>query len=208
MMSDEIFPQKFQKIDDLTRPKHRWIESNDICLYLCEYAAGQGYQHSYINQQIFNFKKLMSERDKPGWHYKASAIRKIASAFTRAFKGLNLADWTFVPLPPSKMPSDVEHDDRVMKMLRHMQPQQDVRELICQSQSVQPSHKGGPRLQPDQLAKLYTINETLSDPAPNNIFAVDDILTTGAHFKAAQIVLQNRFPSADIVGLFVARAVH
>ena len=150
----------------------------------------------------------MSERDRPGWHYKASAIRNIASAFTRAFNGLVLADWTFVPVPPSKMHSDVEHDDRVMQMLRHMQPQQDVRELICQTQSVQPSHRGGPRLPPDQLGRLYKIDETLSDPAPNNIFAVDDVLTTGTHFKAAQIVLQDRFPSAGIVGLFVARAVH
>ena len=207
-MSNDTFPQKFQKIDDLTRPKHSWIEANDICLYLCEYAAGQGYQHSYINQQIFNLKKPMSERDKSGWRYKTSAIRKIASAFTRAFSGVDLADWTFVPVPPSKMHSDAEHDDRVIQLLRHMQPQQDVRELICQTQSVQPSHRGGPRLPPDQLAKLHRIDETLSNPAPNNIFAFDDILTTGAHFKAVQSVLQSRFPNASIVGLFEARAVH
>ena len=207
MMSNGTFPQKFQKIDDLTRPRHPWIEANDICLYLCEYAAGEGYQHSYINQQIFNFKKPMSERNRPGWRYKESAIRNIATAFMRAFGDFNLSNWTFVPVPPSKMHSDIEHDDRLMRMLCHMQPQQDVRELICQTQSVQPSHRGGPRSPPDLLARLYRIDGTLSDPAPGNVFVVDDILTTGAHFKAVQTVLQNRFPEAGIVGLFVARAV-
>ena len=207
-MSDDTFPQKFQKIDDLTRPKHSWIETSDICFYLCEYVAGEGYQHSYINQQIFNLKKPMSDRYRPGWHYKTSAIRKIASAFTRAFSGVDLADWTFVPVPPSRMHGDAEHDDRVIRMLHGMQPRQDVRELICQTQNVQASHRGRIRLPPDQLAKLYRIDETRSDPTPKNIVVFDDILTTGSHFKAAQIVLQNRFPDAGIVGLFVARAVH
>ena len=206
-MSNGIFPQNFLKIDDLTRPKHTHIGANDICLYLCEYAAGQGYQYSYINQQIFNFKKSMSERNKLGWHYKASAIRRIAKAFTQAFDGRNPSDWTFVPVPPSKMRGDPEHDDRVTQMLCQVQPRQDIRELICQTESAQPSHLGGPRLHPNELAKLYKINEPLSDPVPAGIFVVDDILTTGAHFKAAQIVLQNRFPSSRIAGLFVARAV-
>ena len=208
MMSNGTFPQKFQKIDDLTRPRHQRVEADDICLYLCEYTAGGGYEYSSINQEIFNFKKPMSERNNPGWRYKASATRKIAAAFTQAFGGHDLSNWTFVPVPPSKMYDDIEHDDRLMQMLRHVQPQQDVRELIRQTQSVQPSHRGGPRLPPDQLARLYRIDETLSDPAPGNIFVVDDILTTGTHFKAAQTVLQNRFPEAGIVGLFVARAVH
>jgi hypothetical protein len=34
---------------------------------------------------------------------------------------------------------------------------------------------------------------------------LDDVLTTGAHFRAAKRVLHARFPQAQIIGLFVAR---
>jgi adenine/guanine phosphoribosyltransferase-like PRPP-binding protein len=36
------------------------------------------------------------------------------------------------------------------------------------------------------------------------IAIVDDILTTGAHFKACKTVLQERFPEAQIFGIFIA----
>ena len=55
--------------------------TGSVDLHRWEYAAGEGYEHSSINQEIFNFKKPMSERNRPGWRYKASAIRKIATAF-------------------------------------------------------------------------------------------------------------------------------
>ena len=35
----------------------------------------------------------------------------------------------------------------------------------------------------------------------------DDVLTTGAHFKAVQALLQSQFPQTEIVGLFIARRV-
>jgi adenine/guanine phosphoribosyltransferase-like PRPP-binding protein len=36
---------------------------------------------------------------------------------------------------------------------------------------------------------------------------VDDVLTTGAHFKAAQAILQKAFPGVLIIGFFIARRV-
>ena len=35
----------------------------------------------------------------------------------------------------------------------------------------------------------------------------DDVLTTGAHFRAASAVLKQSFPGVRIVGLFIARRV-
>lgn len=40
------------------------------------------------------------------------------------------------------------------------------------------------------------------------IALVDDVLTTGAHFKAAKGLLTDEFPRATVWGIFVARVVH
>jgi len=35
----------------------------------------------------------------------------------------------------------------------------------------------------------------------------DDVLTTGAHYRAASAVLQQAFPGVRIIGVFIARRV-
>ena len=41
--------------------------------------------------------------------------------------------------------------------------------------------------------------------APEFIAVVDDVLTTGAHYRAAKSLLSARFPGTRIAGLFIAR---
>ena len=36
---------------------------------------------------------------------------------------------------------------------------------------------------------------------------MEDILTTGAHFRAAATLLSAQFPEAGVIGLFIARRV-
>ncbi len=45
------------------------------------------------------------------------------------------------------------------------------------------------------------------DLSKSKIIIFDDVITTGRHFKAAQYKIKEKFPSANIVGLFVARKV-
>jgi hypoxanthine-guanine phosphoribosyltransferase len=40
-----------------------------------------------------------------------------------------------------------------------------------------------------------------------SLVVVDDVLTTGAHFKAMQRILNERFPDVSLIGVFVARRV-
>jgi predicted amidophosphoribosyltransferase len=40
-----------------------------------------------------------------------------------------------------------------------------------------------------------------------SIIVVDDVLTSGAHFKAAKRMIQEKIPGAFVIGLFWARAV-
>ena len=86
--------------------------------------------------------------------------------------------------------------------------QADVRELIVQTESTPAAHAaGGGRPGPSEIQDRYEVDEALTVPAPTSIAIVDDVLTTGAHFRASRVVLGARFPAAIIVGLFIARRV-
>jgi predicted amidophosphoribosyltransferase len=45
----------------------------------------------------------------------------------------------------------------------------------------------------------------LQSDVPTNIGIVDDLLTTGSHFRAIKDKLLERLPHARIVGFFIAR---
>ena len=209
MTSDVAFPSRFTKIDGLTRPDHYWLVEDDRCFFLGEYTARHGYAYSPTNNLILNFKKTLDRRDRPEWRYKGAAIQQTATAFRGAL-GASPPPWTFVPVPPSRAADDPLYDGRVKQMLLAVWLAQaaDVREIIVQPTSTKPAHEtAGNRPDPQQIEAGYRINESVANPPPASIAIVDDVLTTGAHFRAASTVLAERFPTAQIVGLFIARRV-
>jgi hypothetical protein len=98
------------------------------------------------------------------------------------------------------------YDDRIVQVCNGIVEKigGEVRDIIIQTEDLDCFHDGA-RLRPDTLAEYYTIDEDLIEPKPSVIGIVDDVLTTGSHFKAAQSVLQAVWPEAKIVGLFLAR---
>src|SRR2546430_4188852 len=46
---------------------------------------------------------------------------------------------------------------------------------------------------PRQLYENYSIDDSLTEPVPVQIAVVDDVLTTGAHFKAMKRILCENF---------------
>ena len=212
MTSDATLPQRLTKVDTLTRPDHSHLTEDDICYFIGEYTARKGYAYSDTNSLVLNFKKTMDRRGRPEWHYKERAIQTVAAAFRQALSPLNpeaLDRLTFVPIPPSKAKEDPLYDDRLIRMLDAIRPEPplDVRELVVQTTSTGAVHGGDVRPTPDEIAALYRIDEALAEPAPHLIAVVDDLLTTGAHFRAAQSMLSRRFPDAAVLGLFIARRV-
>lgn len=209
MTSASTFPQRFTEIDDLSRADHAYLTDVDRCYFIGEYTARRGFSYSSTNNLILNFKKPMDRRRLPEWRYKEEAIATAAAAFRRALRASALERLTFVSVPPSKAPGDVLHDDRLTRMLWAIRPHPplDVRDLITQTQSTEAAHRRAVRLRPDEVAALYRIDEALTVPAPGVIAIVDDLLTTGAHFRASSSVLSARFPDAYLVGLFIARRV-
>ena len=204
-------PIKLQKIDESLLLEHSCIEPADRCYFVGEYASGRGFNHSEMNQVVNNFKKPMDRKELPEWYYKEQAILKIAYwiASTTSWDKLKIGTW--VPMPPSKTKSDPHYDDRLWKVLlkmKEIEDSLDIRELLLAKTSREAAHNVGavrPRVQ-DHL-KNFTLDELQKNPKPRAIILFDDIITSGAHFKAAQTIIQNEFSEVPIIGLFVARNV-
>ena len=79
--------------------------------------------------------------------------------------------------------------------------------MIAQTRSTEPAHLRSARLRASDIEALYRIDETVAAPEAGLVVVVDDLLTSGAHFRAAQRVLSRHFPDIDVVGLFLARRV-
>ena len=204
------FPKRATLIDELTRPNHCYLEESDKCAFIGEYTSRAGYQHSATNDLILNLKKDMNLRGTPQWPYKAQAISQAALAIRGVFSDDEyLSTLTLVPIPPSKARHDPAYDDRMTNVLRRIRPSPplDVRELIVQTDNMKPAHDSEVRPSPDEIQAGYVLSEEITEPAPQRLVVVDDVLTNGAHFKAAQRILETRFPGVPVYGLFVARRV-
>jgi predicted amidophosphoribosyltransferase len=116
---------------------------------------------------------------------------------------------TLVPIPPSKAKSDVLHDDRLVRMLHAIRPQPrlDIRELILQRVSTAAVHDQANRPRPEEIQANYAIDRALVGPKPETVGLVDDVLTTGAHFRAACAVIKQVYLDVHVIGLFIARRV-
>lgn len=211
MTSDNTsFPNRLTKIDELTRGDHSYLSESDECYFFGDYTARKGFAHSATNSLILNLKKPTKFRNSASWRYKTGAISSLAQAFSQNL-GNSLGTITLVPVPPSKIKTDPEYDDRLVSMLSMLQApantRTDVRELVIQSCGMPASHDSSNRLPPEEWEKVYGIDETLATPLPAWIGIVDDLLVTGSRFRAMSNVLARRFPKARITGLFVARRV-
>jgi hypothetical protein len=207
---DTSFPSRLTKIDELTRDHHTFLDAEDECLFFGEYTARQGWSFSATNKLVLNFKKPVERRGRPEWRYKAQAVDEVARAFSSNI-GSAFASITLVPVPPSKVTTDPDYDDRMMDMLRALQAPMgmtpDVRELVIQTQPMPAAHGSTYRPPPTEWEKVYAIDEALAQPNPTWIAIVDDLLVTGCRFRAMSNVLRQRFPEARITGLFIARRV-
>ncbi len=158
---------------------------------------------------MLNFKKALDKRGTAQWRYKDQAIDDAAAAFCSALNNdwLNIA--TLVPIPPSKAKDNAFYDDRLVRMLHGIRgkPGLDVRELVIQRVSTAAVHDQDNRPGPDQIQANYGIDDALRNPALQVIGLFDDVLTTGAHYRAASTVLKQAFPGVRIIGLFIARRV-
>jgi hypothetical protein len=193
------------QIDETNRRDHYYLTEGDECYFLYEYTAGAGWRGGDTNQLIHNRKKKRGDR---GYPYKATAITKCARDLSATVNETWLSSATLIPVPPSKIKTNPGHDDRIVQVCQNIRKlnQPDVRELIEQIRSTEPFHEGQ-RLKPQELRDNYRFSESLFENLPQSVGVVDDLLTTGAHFRAVKDMILERVPNCRVVGFFVARRV-
>lgn len=198
-------------IDQSSLSHHSFLRENDECYYLMEYIPRQNYTVGECNSLISNLKKSPLKKAKQEYYYKIDAIARcakmLAAALSPDFKKIA----TFVPVPCSKAKDDPEYDNRIETICRCISPTADVRNLVIQTESRTASHTSsdGQRQSKDDLISIYQLTKELctTPNVPSIIAIVDDVLTTGRHFRAMEAVLRTQFPNTRIVGIFIARRV-
>jgi hypothetical protein len=207
MMSDSDWSAKPRLIGEIERGDHSYLEPDDRCLFFGEYTSRRGFDHGDTNQLISNLQKSVSRVGKPDYRYKEVAIARVASAIRMASGKAARGEVVIVPAPPSKPRGHAEYDDRIERIARRIGPEVDVRCLLETIAPRDQAKRAEHRPSIDDLAASMRVIEKLLVPMPSGIILLDDVITNGTTFKAAQRLLSPRLPGMKLVGLFVARRV-
>ena len=156
----------------------------------------------------------MSLQGTNQWRHKMRAIGQVGKLFASTIKPTSdMTGVIFVPVPPSKIETDPEYDPRIVQALQKASEISGVNlptcQCITQQENTEPDHRSGAtRLTPSERAASYNVH---LDRIPQNTrlaVIVDDVLTTGSHFKGIEMALKNYLPQIQVNGLFVARTIH
>jgi predicted amidophosphoribosyltransferase len=197
------------RIDSLTLRDHSYLTAEDECYYLREYFAGKGWKFGETNSLISNMKKSPMLKGTPQWRYKGQSVSQAASEMKAAINPKWLRGATIVPAPPSKAKGDPLYDDRVFQIGRIIcdRTGADLREIVVRKVSADALHTLPDRRDPEKLYEAMKIDARLARPIPARIGILDDVVTTGATFRAVHRHVRELYPAISIVGFFVARRV-
>lgn len=203
---------RLSQIDDSNRGDHYHLTADDECYYLFEYTSHKNFTFGSANNLISNLKKPVDRRGRPEYRYKTGAIQECSCHLAATLNDDWLRQATLVPVPPSKDRLNPLYDDRVTAICRGISGLKpyaiDIRELVEQQTSIQAAHEDPDNRQsPEDLLRIYRIDERIVAPPPRAIGIIDDVLTAGSHFRAMKDLLAQRFPGVPLCGIFIARRV-
>jgi hypothetical protein len=96
-----------------------------------------------------------------------------------------------------------EYDGRMLRLLSWVQPSLPNVQAMLAARSDGAAYEKG--LSPTERAANLTVTSDGQSLRPDTIILVDDVVTSGSHFKAAALVLRHIYGPRKIVGLFLAR---
>ena len=205
---------RLSKIDPQTRVDHSQLDVSDEgnIYYWREYTARRDYSFSATNNLIKNFKITPAQkRASPSRsRHKERALNVLALEVAKIIIPTVLQHpGTIVPIPPSKMPGDPDHDDRIMRLLKKASGNSaaDIRPVVVHTQNTAADHEGAHRLTFGERLAITGLDRSLLLPAPKWAVIFDDILTNGTHYKVAKTLLAAAWPNVTITGVFIARRV-
>jgi len=164
--------------------EHCYLDTTDECYFTDEYDSfnGTGMKPKILSLKRGNESAIVA------------LARQLASALPLEWS----TNYTFVPMPAS---SGAANPLRSMLGRLHVE---DTRDLLIQIEDTPSSHNGW-RPTPQERAKLLRLNELEVDPEPEAVVIVDDVLATGSHFRAAKMILRQRWPYMRVIGVLLAR---
>lgn len=202
-------PWSLLEVDDLIRCDHWHLRRDDRCFFLREYIPRAGFAGGDTNSLILNLKKSPDRRGRLEWRHKSDAIARVVRELSVSLRAQPIAGALIVPIPPSKAPTDPLYDDRMVQVAQQLAgPSGAIAcELLVREVSAPPLHQGDRRRDLDELRAQIRVRTPRDVACPQRIFVLDDVLTTGAHFRVAKDALSSVFRAAEIFGLFIARRI-
>ena len=182
---------------------HHYIRDADYCLYRREYVSGYGYQGGPTNQLVLNFKKSPSKKGTPEWRYRKQAIMSFKTEIEKLFKmDLRIS---ITAIPSSKHSSHLEYDNRFEDLFNELlksRPNLNTEWPIEIKQTSHASHTEGTR-NPEHIKRNYVWRGF--EKKPKTLCVFDDVLTSGAHFRAVSDFLRKNGYKGRIIGIFWSR---
>ncbi len=188
-------------------------QDTDECYYAREYIKGVSFSASETNNLISNYKKDLEKHKNNSnlehlKYYKKCAIEQYAKELSDFFEPYNDEEIYISNIPSSNCKSDKCYDDRDLRTLcklKSMIPRIKIEEPLENIISIQASHSGGPR-DINLLKRNYKWNG-FQNSSINKLYLIDDVLTSGSHYKACKEVIIEHHRNIEVIGLFWSRAI-
>lgn len=195
------------KFDGITYPFPAYINQSEDCRFARDYIPGIGYKGCQTNDLVLNFKQDISKKGSGSWQYRQWALNVFADELASIF-GSNSQSFV-TNIPTSKPRTSNQYDFRFEDMFQALKMKRPNLNIIYPLDvgTVQvASHHGGSRSVSTLSSNLVFAG--LPNPHPDRIILVDDVVTSGSHFRACNDFLVSNGFQGQIIGLFWARTIN
>lgn len=184
------------------------LACDDVCYYARERVSRGDFKKYETNQLIANFKKSPERRQNQfEWKHRTNAVHQFAREVALIFPADQ--EVCVASIPSSKVRTDPRYDSRfddMFRVLKTLRPKLRVCEPIVRTTSIAAVHtsdEGRPR--PHEVIQTLEWDDDYNDLA--HLVLIDDVLTTGAHFKACQQLALDHIPGLQVIGVFWAKTI-
>lgn len=198
-MAEEV--KKWRSIDQTNRPIY--LSESDKCYYYMDYQARGGHSSSNSNSLISNFKKDPRYKGQAPWRYKLDAVNLFAKNLIELFGNDRELMISFIP--GSKKKDDLEYDERfdlLKEALLELNPRLKFEEPIVVKSSREATHVSDKRLKPAEIKETYNWQGFSGTVEAQHLILIDDVITTGAQFRAYSEMVLEHHENLDIYGIF------